>query len=35
MEALNGLTLLETLTDESVDPESLDEFLLGEDAVKP
>lgn len=34
MEALNGLTLQETLTDESVDPDSLDEFLLGEDAVK-
>ena len=34
MEALNGLTLLETLTDESANPDDLDEFLLGEDALK-
>ena len=31
MEALNGLTLLETLQDESRDMENLDDILLGPD----
>ena len=34
MEALNGLTLLETLTDETQGPEDLDKFLLGDDHDK-
>ena len=29
MEALNGMTLLETLEDESAEVENLDEYLLG------